>query len=399
MKPKVICFASAKGGTGKTVISASLAKCLAGLGKKVLLVDMDAATNGLSLFYLEELVNARKRDDEEARGIFEATNGKLPTPFSIGEAVDMIPSVYVMKQTEGISPERFRRSISETLGAFRDKYDYIILDAQAGTDVYAQIAMEKSDEIVIVSEYDPVSAEGVERLKHLLPKVLPPNKTWILFNKLLPEFARSLGEFLSVARYLSPLPWDAEVMRAFARRRLAVDMETGNDYTVALMNTASSLLGEEIEERINRWKQEKEEFFRAPARSQLEAIEEEISIMEHMAIQTDYELKNLQQRFISFLMVSIPVLGAVIAVFVGVTRTQTLLSSSTIVAVALGMLGAGSAVIFYLNRIFARQAHKSEAELEGQRRALALRLEDLKERRRKYRVLAESDLETLFKKG
>ena len=61
MTAKVICFASAKGGSGKTVISASLAKFLAAVGKKVLLVDMDAATNGLSLLYLDELVNARKR--------------------------------------------------------------------------------------------------------------------------------------------------------------------------------------------------------------------------------------------------------------------------------------------------------------------------------------------------
>jgi cellulose biosynthesis protein BcsQ len=56
---KVICFASAKGGTGKTTISATLAKFLVGLDKKVLLVDMDAVTNGLTLLYVEEMLKAK----------------------------------------------------------------------------------------------------------------------------------------------------------------------------------------------------------------------------------------------------------------------------------------------------------------------------------------------------
>lgn len=399
MRSKVICFASAKGGSGKTVISASLAKFLAGLGKKVLLVDMDAATNGLSLFYLGELVKARKLHPEEARGIFEATEGKLPTPFNIDDAVDMIPSVYVMKQTEDISPDGFRKSISETLSAFRDKYNYIILDAQAGTDIYAQIAMESADETAIVSEYDPVSAEGVERLKHLLPKALPPNRTWILFNKILPEFAQSLGDFLSVARYLSPLPWDAEVMRAFARRRLAIDMESGNDYTLAIIKTASSLLGEEIEEQINRWKQDKEEFLRAPARSQLEAIEEEISLMEQAQIQTEYNLKSVRERLDNFYIVSVTVFVAAIAGSTLAMVSETQFSLSTILGVDIGVAAVGSAVIFFLRRKIRQWTRREETQSEGQVRALARRLEDLKERRKKYRTLAESSLETLFKKA
>lgn len=399
MRSKVICFASAKGGSGKTVISASLAKFLAGLGKKVLLVDMDAATNGLSLFYLEELVKARNLHAEEARGIFEATEGKLPTPFNIDEAVDMIPSVYVMKQTEDISPEGFRRSISETLSAFRDKYNYIILDAQAGTGIYAQIAMENADETVIVSEYDPVSAEGVERLKRLFPGALPLNKTWILFNKILPEFAQSLGDFLSVARYLSPVPWDAEVVRAFTRRKLAIDMESSNDYTLAIMRTASSLFGEEIEEQINRWKQDKEEFFRAPARSQVEAIEEEISLMEQAQIQTEYKLKSVRERLESFRIISVVTLVGVIAASALVMVSQTEFSWSTILQVNLGVAAVGSAAIFYLHRKIWEWARREETQLEGQVRALGLRLEDLKERRKKYRTLAESDLETFLKKS
>jgi len=490
MRSKVICFASAKGGSGKTIISAALAKFLAGLGKKVLIVDTDAATNGLSLFYLEELVNARKHlgeegvylfswdnvpgDDNErllrslrddldigwvenaeisksygdktilisndnnsakimidenkekatlkisdgrihdlkvkiengklnlydktfACGIFETQGGKLATPFKIDESTDMIPTTYVIKQTEGVSQDEFKRSISEALSAFQDKYDYIILDAQAGSDIYAKIAIENADKIVVVSEYDPISAEGVDRLRHLFPEALSYDKTWILFNKVLPEFSKSLGDFLSVGRYLSPIPWDAEVVRAFARRRLAIDMDRGNDYTLAIMQTAYSLLGEEIEEEINRWKQDKEESIREPARNQLEAIEEEISVTEQVRIDTEYQLRDLQRRSTTFFRNFITYIGIIAAVF-GIMSLVTEINLEFVLTLFIPLIaGVASMGIFYL-AITEPKSREERKKLEGQARALTLKLEDLKERRQKYVTLVESDIETLLEK-
>ena len=52
MSANVICFASAKGGAGKTVVTATVGTFLAALGKRVLIIDTDAATNGLTLFYI-----------------------------------------------------------------------------------------------------------------------------------------------------------------------------------------------------------------------------------------------------------------------------------------------------------------------------------------------------------
>ena len=42
---KIISFANHKGGVGKTTTTASVGSILASLGKKVLLVDMDAQSN------------------------------------------------------------------------------------------------------------------------------------------------------------------------------------------------------------------------------------------------------------------------------------------------------------------------------------------------------------------
>jgi MinD-like ATPase involved in chromosome partitioning or flagellar assembly len=77
--------------------------------------------------------------------------------------MSLIPAAYVMKQTEGVSAERVRGNLQATLTAAEEEFDYVLLDAQSGSDLYAQVAFEAADETIIVGEFDPISAEGVER--------------------------------------------------------------------------------------------------------------------------------------------------------------------------------------------------------------------------------------------
>src|SRR6266566_3239821 len=224
MSASIVCFASAKGGSGKTVIGASLAIFLGALDRTVLLIDTDAATNGLTLFFLEKL-NAARRDqpNEELLGILEVAEGhNEAVPFEIAAGVHLIPATYVLQQTEAMPIADFTTRLKRAISSYADRYDVIILDAQAGADFFAQTSVSLATQVVLVSEYDPISAEGVERLRQVFREVLTYDRTWVLFNKVLPEFAHSLGGFLEVARYLSPIPWDSDVVRSFVRRRLAL---------------------------------------------------------------------------------------------------------------------------------------------------------------------------------
>lgn len=54
-------------------------------------------------------------------------------------------------------------------------------------------------------------------------------------------------------------------------------------------------------------------------------------------------------------------------------------------------------IFIYLNTT-ERKSREGRKILEGQARARALKLEDLKERRQKYATLVESDIETLLEK-
>jgi cellulose biosynthesis protein BcsQ len=278
----VICMASVKGGSGKTVLSATFGAVLAAAGKKVLLVDTDAATNGLSLLYLDETLTARAvaedRGDPPIIGVYELGDyedvdyGLVPLPTGVW----LLPATVGFFNTEAASSERYATQLSIALGAWRDAFDYIVLDAQAGSDIYAAISMASADRVVIVSEYDPLSAAGVERLKALYPVELSYERTWVLLNKMLPELVQSYSDFMEVARYLRPVPWDAAVVRAYSRRSLALDLRFGNEHTAAVIGTLRSLLPPAQEEELKRWVGERAAEIREPLDVQARDLEAQI---------------------------------------------------------------------------------------------------------------------------
>ena len=195
MNARVLCMASAKGGSGKTSLCATFATFLAQLGRRVLLIDSDFATNGLTLLYLKEVrVQAEliRAGLHSPSGLADAISGRQPTIASISEQLHLLPATFDLQAGISSPDESTSIRFQAILRDLRAKYDFILIDAQAGADDMGQIAMSRkvSDEVVIVSEYDPMSAAGVERLKALLRDDLTYERTWVLLNKILPEFAK-----------------------------------------------------------------------------------------------------------------------------------------------------------------------------------------------------------------
>ncbi len=285
MSGKVVCMASAKGGSGKTVLTAAFGALLASLGKTVLLVDTDGATNGLSLFYLKEVMAKSEYVIAEGRtplGIYECVDTtRLADVVELPNNVDLIPATFKFQNTEMTDLQSFKECLRDRLVRLRELFDYIFLDAQAGSDLCAQAAMSRdvSDEVVIVSEYDPVSAAGVERLKGLLREDLTYERTWVLLNKLLPDFVQSFSDFLQIAKYLNPIPWDADVVKAYARRRLALDLANGNEHTLAIVRTIKTLLGESISSEFEAWTEKHAATIRQPLEDQYKDLERELETL------------------------------------------------------------------------------------------------------------------------
>ena len=282
MKAKIFTMASAKGGSGKTLLSASFSSFLSELGKKVLVIDSDSTTNGLTLMFLKEVLIEKEitlSNGRKPSGLFDfSENNANFNIVKLENGVSLIPATFNFDHEQKEAIELIRKSFYEKINRIimgvQDKYDYIFIDAQAGSDFFAEIAINKniSHEVIIVSEYDPLSAAGVERLKGIFRQDLTYNRTWYLLNKMIPEFIQSFSDFLEIAKYLNPIPWDSDVVKAYARRKLPLDFDNGNEFTLALIQTLKTLLGEDIAREIDEWKKQKTSVFVQPINKQYEYL-------------------------------------------------------------------------------------------------------------------------------
>src|SRR5690606_24383123 len=135
---KIICMASAKGGSGKTILTATFAAFLAALNKKVLIIEIDASINGLTLLYLKEVMLKNEHALSEGRkalGSYEyKSSWENLEIVNLSNGVFMIPATYSFLNTENITIESFRFSLDQIKSKYSQDYDYIFLDAQAGSD-------------------------------------------------------------------------------------------------------------------------------------------------------------------------------------------------------------------------------------------------------------------------
>jgi cellulose biosynthesis protein BcsQ len=392
-----ICVVSAKGGSGKTVLSASIATLISAMNRRVTLVDCDAATNGLTLLYLP-ILNAAKKNDPHARrhGIFdEAPEDAKPSAISLSESLSLVPSSYTMRSTERASEERFNSSLTRLLERSDDEsdLDFVILDAQAGTDAFAYAAVNFADEVIIVSEYDPVSAEGVERLKIEFGSRFPLGSTWTLYNKLLPEFATEVGRFLKVAGFLPPVPWDAEVVRSFNHRSLAIDLEKGNTFTLSVLAILEALLGEQLGGSISEWMAKQTSAVREPIRERIADLDKEIERIEHASVEAAYNIERITRlRRIIPTWQFVAAIGALGALGAGVGLFITSNGPAVYASIGAGVAALIGAVIPFAWR----RPREDAIELEATKRSLERTIRMLMDERAKYVMLAESSIDQLL---
>lgn len=399
MPATVICMASAKGGSGKTVLTATFSAFLVALGKRVLMIDTDAATNGLSLMFLKEtLVQADTALSmgRTAFGIYEGDPAKHGEIVKTPIGADLLPATYQFKNTELMSIESFEDSLSKAVARFTAEYDFIFLDAQAGSDPFAHLAMSPrySKQVVIVSEYDPLSAAGVERLKGLFREELTYPRTWILLNKMLPDFVQSFSDFMEVARYASPIPWDADVVRAYARRRLALDLEKGNDFTLAVVQTLRSIIGEQIGTELDAWLDSRAASLREPVETQYRDTEREL---ESLVRDSAHTRERRSRQMFKVQMISVGGFMVFLSV-VFLTFKEVFFSyysKESIWSIFFAILGAGAIIPLIFRFVERIKGESVEREVELDR--IQRQRQVLQDRLTRLEGLRSADLSTLVK--
>lgn len=134
---KTIALVSPKGGSGKTITSVGLSKVFSYFGVKTLLIDGDAATNGLTLFNVEKIRELKKAGTDTHVGLFDDAGNSDQPDLNLIESDDgnaFLPATYSMIQTENVEVEVYRKTLDVITKKYRDYYPAIIIDAQAGAD-------------------------------------------------------------------------------------------------------------------------------------------------------------------------------------------------------------------------------------------------------------------------
>ncbi len=159
---KIIAIANQKGGVGKTTTSVNLGACLAYIGKRVLLVDVDPqgnATSGIGIEKadVEHCIYDILVDDADVKDVIKQTAVEnldiIPATIQLaGAEIELVPT---------ISREvRLKRAL-ETV---KNQYDYMVIDCPPSLGLLTINALTASDAVLIPVQCEYYALEGLSQL-------------------------------------------------------------------------------------------------------------------------------------------------------------------------------------------------------------------------------------------
>ncbi|WP_122646002.1 ParA family protein [Enterococcus mediterraneensis] len=159
---RIISVANQKGGVGKTTTTVNLGACLAYVGKKILLVDIDAQGNATSG------VGIRKPD--VSKDIYDVLVNEEPIKNAIlpssRENLDIVPATIQLAGAEiELTSMMARESrLKLALEEVKDDYDYIFIDCPPSLGHLTINAFTASDSILIPVQCEYYALEGLSQL-------------------------------------------------------------------------------------------------------------------------------------------------------------------------------------------------------------------------------------------
>ncbi|SDX00347.1 ParA family protein [Paenibacillus sp. CF384] len=159
---KTIAITNQKGGVGKTTTSVNLGACLASLGKKVLLVDIDPQGNttsgiGINKADVAHCIYDVLINDVHPKDATCSTNieGLYIIPATIqlaGAEIELVPTI-----------SREQR-LKKSLALVKNQYDYILIDCPPSLGILTINSLTASDSVIIPIQCEYYALEGLSQL-------------------------------------------------------------------------------------------------------------------------------------------------------------------------------------------------------------------------------------------
>ncbi len=166
---RIVAITNQKGGVGKTTTAINLSACLAALGQRVLLIDLDSQGNATSGLGLER---------EEGASLYSALVADTDPAAVVTPARPNLWLIRSHQELAGCEIELAQRGnhltrLRDVLQRFRENgaFDYVFLDCPPSLGVLMTSALAAADEMLVPIQCEYFGLEGLSSIVQLVQQI------------------------------------------------------------------------------------------------------------------------------------------------------------------------------------------------------------------------------------